>query len=188
MPRGLARRKQSTQAFSLISLNTHNAFLHNFLLILFSHHALLAAHKPPLLISTPPFSHHHAVPKYTLFTNDFTSSPKISQNKVDLQTCVTQYTHNPPYNNRWEWTIPPKSTLFYITPKKLPPLPTSYPFHTITSTNVDLSGAWKNTQNLSEGKSFCAFIHKAEPLGISDWIKWCFCLLLGLKCLNLEKA
>ena len=67
--RGLARQKQCTQALSLISLNSHNEFLYNFLIIPFSHHALLDTHNPPLIICTPPFSHHHAVPKYTLFTH-----------------------------------------------------------------------------------------------------------------------
>ena len=69
IPRGLASQKQCTQALSLISLNTLNAFLHNFLIIPFSHHALLDTHNPPLLICTSPFSHHHGVPKYTHFTH-----------------------------------------------------------------------------------------------------------------------
>ena len=66
---GFGQQKQCTQALSLISLNTLNVFLHNFLITPFSHHALLDTHKPPLLICTPPFSHHHGVPKYTLFTH-----------------------------------------------------------------------------------------------------------------------
>ena len=40
-PRGFARQKQCTQAHSLISLNTLDAFLNNFLIIPFSHHTLL---------------------------------------------------------------------------------------------------------------------------------------------------
>ena len=67
--RGLASQKQCTQALSLISLNTLNAFLQNFHIIPFSHHALLDTHNPPLLICTPPFSHHHGVPKCTHFTH-----------------------------------------------------------------------------------------------------------------------
>ena len=67
-PRDLASQKQCTWALSLISLNTLIAFLHNFLILPFSHHALLDTHNPPLLICTPPFSHHHGVPKYTHFT------------------------------------------------------------------------------------------------------------------------
>ena len=97
-PRGLASQKQCTQALYLISLNTLNVFLHYFLIIPFSRHALLDTHNPPPLICTPPFSHHPGVPKYTLFTpswcskihtfhtHDFTSSPKISQNEVDSQS------------------------------------------------------------------------------------------------------
>ena len=50
-PRGLARQKLCTQALSLISLNTLNAFLHNFLIIPFSHHVLLDTHNQPLLIA-----------------------------------------------------------------------------------------------------------------------------------------
>ena len=69
LPRSLATQKQCTQALSLISVNTLNAFLNNFLIIPFSHHALLDTHNPPLLICTTPFSHHHGVPKYTLFTH-----------------------------------------------------------------------------------------------------------------------
>ena len=72
--------------------------------------------------------------------------------------------------------IPPKSTLFYITPKKLPPLPPKYPFHTITSTPQTTLNALtcrepeKTPINLSEGKSLCAFIFKAKPLGLIDLV------------------
>ena len=67
-PRGLANQKECTQALSLISQQTLNAFLHNLVITPFSHDALLYTHNPPLLICTPPFSHNHGVSKNTLFT------------------------------------------------------------------------------------------------------------------------
>ena len=132
-PRGLASQKQCTQALLLISLNTLNAFLHNFPIIPFSHHALQDTHNPPLLIRTPPSWCSKIHPFHT---HDFASSPKTSKNKVDSQS----WSPNTPINhliviNRSE-IIPPKSTLYYITPKKLPPLLTNFPSHTITSTNT----------------------------------------------------
>ena len=127
----MASQKQCTQALSLISLNTLNAFLHNFLIIPFLHHALLDTHNSPLLICTPPSWCSKIHPFHT---HDFASSPKISQNKVDSQS----WSYNTPIKhliviNRNE-IIPPKRTLFYITLNKLQPLPINYPFHTITST------------------------------------------------------
>ena len=134
--RGLASQKQCTRALPLISLNTLNAFLHNFLIIPFSHQALQDTHNPPLLICTPPFSHLHGVPKHPFHTHDYTSNPKISRNKVDSQSRspITPINHLMVFNRNE--IISSKSTLFYITPKKLPPLPTNCPFHYITSTNT----------------------------------------------------
>ena len=95
-------------------------------------------------------------------THDFTSSPKISQRKVDSQL----WSPNTPINhlieiNRNEIT-PPKSTLFYITPNKLQPLPTNHPLHTITSTNLK---AWKNTHKLVWRKESLCLYFQAKPLG-----------------------
>ena len=135
IPRGLVSRKQCTQALTLISLNALNAFLHNFLIIPFSHHALLDTHNPPLLICTPPSWCSKIHPFHT---HDFTSSPKISQNKVDSQS----WSPNTPINhliviNRSEIIPPPqKAPSSIITPKNLPPFFTNLPFHTNPSTNT----------------------------------------------------
>ena len=122
--------------FPLISLNTLNAFLLNFLITPFSHHGckipITHLSSPALYSFTPSW----CSKIYPFHAHDFTSSPKISQNNVDSLS----WSPNTPINhlmviNRTE-IIPPKNTLFYTTPKKLPHLPTNYPFHTINSTHT----------------------------------------------------
>ena len=140
IPRGLARQKQCTQALPLISLNTLNAFLHNFLIIHLFH------------------------------THDFTSSPKVIQNKVDSQP----WSPNIPINhsiviNRTE-IIPqkapssiqhPKNSHLYLQTTLFTPLIPQTPLNALTCREPE-----KTPINLSEGKSLCALIFKAKPLGI----------------------
>ena len=98
MPRGLANQKECTQALSLISPQTLNAFLHNLLITPFSHHTLLYTHNPHLLVCTLPFSHNHGVSRNTLFTPmAFSLAQKLAKIKL---TCSYghRYTHKPPYS------------------------------------------------------------------------------------------
>ena len=86
-----------------------NAFLHNLLIIPFSHHALLHTHNPPLLICSPPFSNNNSVSiKHCFHTPVFASSPKTSQNNVDSQSWSSNTLINHLIVNEWEWNNTPK--------------------------------------------------------------------------------